>query len=244
MRSRALTSGSWGWGSRGSQKKIRMSSAPSLIWAPTCWSPPRGPLLKRVTSRSVPCAISAPVVPVANSRCSLSTSRLYCTHSSRSRLRLSWAISTMFFTFFILSRIIRTSSGARRGRSSAVVDLGLALARPGVQPLDQARRGADGEVLRGRHASLEQQLAGLMVGAHHPVGDRQAEEARDRLVARHVGVVHVVEAVELSPHGAEAGVLGGALPPLVGVVLDRVQDLVQAHREQDRRVAAYQDRRG
>ena len=39
-RSRALTSGSCGCGSSGSQKKISMSISPSAILAPICWSPP------------------------------------------------------------------------------------------------------------------------------------------------------------------------------------------------------------
>src|ERR1035437_5710164 len=41
-RSSALTSGSWGCGSSGSQKKITMSMSPSAILAPICWSPPSG----------------------------------------------------------------------------------------------------------------------------------------------------------------------------------------------------------
>jgi hypothetical protein len=41
---RALTSGLWGCGSRGSQKKIKKSIVPSTILAPICWSPPSGPL--------------------------------------------------------------------------------------------------------------------------------------------------------------------------------------------------------
>ena len=45
MRKSALTSGSWGCGSSGSQKKMRKSILLSTILAPICWSPPRGPLL-------------------------------------------------------------------------------------------------------------------------------------------------------------------------------------------------------
>ena len=44
MRNKALTSVSWGCGERGSQKKIMKSMVPSAILAPTCWSPPNGPL--------------------------------------------------------------------------------------------------------------------------------------------------------------------------------------------------------
>ena len=36
MRKRALTSGSWGWGSSGSQKKMRKSISLSAILAPIC----------------------------------------------------------------------------------------------------------------------------------------------------------------------------------------------------------------
>src|SRR2546428_59683 len=38
-----------------------MSRSPSLMRAPTCWSPPSGPLLKRVTSTRARAAIRAPV---------------------------------------------------------------------------------------------------------------------------------------------------------------------------------------
>ena len=46
MRRSALTSGSCGCGSSGSQKKIRKSISSLTILAPICWSPPRGPLSK------------------------------------------------------------------------------------------------------------------------------------------------------------------------------------------------------
>ena len=68
-RSRALTLTSWGCASSGSQKKITRSMRPSAMAAPTCWSPPRGPLRKRVTGRPSSLAMSPPVVPVANSSC-------------------------------------------------------------------------------------------------------------------------------------------------------------------------------
>ena len=64
-----MTSTSWGWGSSGSQKNTTKSIRPSAMAAPTCWSPPSGPLRKRVTSRPSSVAMSAPVVPVAYSSC-------------------------------------------------------------------------------------------------------------------------------------------------------------------------------
>src|SRR5674476_597173 len=64
-RSSALTSGSWGCGSSGSQKKITMSMSPSAILAPICWSPPSGPdslyfnveTVGNASSASIPLAI-------------------------------------------------------------------------------------------------------------------------------------------------------------------------------------------
>ena len=50
-RSSALTSGSCGCGSSGSQKKTSTSISPSAMRAPICWSPPNGPLRKQVTGR-------------------------------------------------------------------------------------------------------------------------------------------------------------------------------------------------
>ena len=49
-RSNALTSGSWGTAFSGSQKKISTSILPSEMRAPTCWSPPIGPLSMALTS--------------------------------------------------------------------------------------------------------------------------------------------------------------------------------------------------
>jgi hypothetical protein len=64
-RSSALTPGSWGCGSSGSQKKITMSMSPSAILAPICWSPPSGPdslyfnveTVGNASSASIPLAI-------------------------------------------------------------------------------------------------------------------------------------------------------------------------------------------
>ncbi len=64
-RSSALTSGSCGWGSSGSQKKTSMSTRPSAIRAPICWSPPTGPDSSRVTGRPSSYSSIVPVVPVA-----------------------------------------------------------------------------------------------------------------------------------------------------------------------------------
>ncbi len=62
IRSRALTSGSWGMGCSGSQKKMRKSISPLAIMAPTCWSPPNGPLCNLCTGR--PRALAACPVPL------------------------------------------------------------------------------------------------------------------------------------------------------------------------------------
>ncbi|MOA44773.1 hypothetical protein D3C78_1670960 [compost metagenome] len=64
-RSRAFTSGSWGTAFNGSQKKINISILPSAISAPTCWSPPIGPLSMLFTGIPLACWIRLPVVPVA-----------------------------------------------------------------------------------------------------------------------------------------------------------------------------------
>ena len=41
IRMRAWTSVSWETGVRGSKKKTRKSTSPSVILAPICWSPPK-----------------------------------------------------------------------------------------------------------------------------------------------------------------------------------------------------------
>jgi hypothetical protein len=94
-RSSAVTSGSWGCGSSGSQKKTSMSIAPSTIWAPICRSPPSGPLATRSTASSRRSWSRLPVVPVATSRWRISVSTLNLAHSSRSFLRLSCATRAM-----------------------------------------------------------------------------------------------------------------------------------------------------
>ncbi len=65
IRSSALTSGSCGCGSSGSQKKNSMSISPSAIFAPICWSPPTGPDRNRCTSSPSSWCSRLPVVPVA-----------------------------------------------------------------------------------------------------------------------------------------------------------------------------------
>src|SRR5438067_5766634 len=93
MRRSAFTSTSCECGASGSQKKTTKSMRPSAIAAPTCWSPPSGPLRKRVTGRSSSRAMSEPVVPVAYSSCRESVPRLKRAHSNRSAFLLSWAMS-------------------------------------------------------------------------------------------------------------------------------------------------------
>src|SRR5579863_7716473 len=95
MRNSAFTSTSCECGASGSQKKTTKSILPSAIAAPTCWSPPSGPLRKRVTGRSSSRATSEPVVPVAYRSCRDSVPRLNFAHSSRSAFLLSWAMSAI-----------------------------------------------------------------------------------------------------------------------------------------------------
>src|SRR5487761_463988 len=95
MRRSAFTSTSCECGARGFQKNTTKSMRPSAIAAPTCWSPPSGPLRKRFTGRSSSPAMSAPVVPVAYSSCRESVPRLNFAHSSRSAFLLSCAMSAI-----------------------------------------------------------------------------------------------------------------------------------------------------
>jgi hypothetical protein len=66
-RSSDFTSTSCGRLDIGSVKNISPSSRPSAIIAPSCASPPQGPLFIRVTVWPKACKTSPPVVPVANS---------------------------------------------------------------------------------------------------------------------------------------------------------------------------------
>src|SRR5438128_1268984 len=120
IRSSAFTSTSCGCGSSGSQKKITESSRPSAIAAPTCWSPPSGPLRNRFTGRPSSSAISAPVVPVACRSCLASVSRLKRAQSSMSALQLSCAISA------ICLRVGLGSGGTRERLPSRGRDLAAA----------------------------------------------------------------------------------------------------------------------
>ena len=52
-RSKADTSGSCGWAVRASRRKITASTVLLAIKAPTCWSPPKGPLCSSCTGRPV-----------------------------------------------------------------------------------------------------------------------------------------------------------------------------------------------
>ena len=81
-RSSALTSGSCGCGSSGSQKKTRKSISPSAISAPSCWSPPSGPLWSFWTPTPSSSSRSVPVVPVATSSWRSRMWRLYFAHST------------------------------------------------------------------------------------------------------------------------------------------------------------------
>src|SRR5690348_4107180 len=95
MRSRAFTSTSCECGASGSQKKTTKSIRPSAIAAPTCWSPPSGPLRNRATGRASSRSMSEPVVPVAYSSCRESVPRLKRAHSRRSAFLLSCAMSAI-----------------------------------------------------------------------------------------------------------------------------------------------------
>ena len=71
----AFTSGSWGCGSSGSQKKTRRSTKPSVMRAPSCWSPPSGPLRRQTTGRPSSSCTIRPVLPVASRSWPARTSR-------------------------------------------------------------------------------------------------------------------------------------------------------------------------
>ena len=60
----------------GPRRRCTMSSRPSARPAPTCWSPPSGPLRKRWTGRPSSASTRPPVVPVPKSSCSASVPRL------------------------------------------------------------------------------------------------------------------------------------------------------------------------
>src|SRR5262245_24028930 len=130
-----------------------------------------------------------------------------------------------------LSRGFANESGfsGERGRHQstsldpAVAHSAFALPGPGIQPANEWERGWDREVLGGRHPPLEQQVLRLVVRAEGPIGEGQREKPRDGLVARDVGVVHVVEAIELSPERSESRMFRRVLPPFIGPVLDRVK---------------------
>ena len=89
------------------------------------------------------------------------------------------------------------------------------------------------EIPDGRDAAGQQQILRLEVRAENPVGDGQSEEAGDRFVPRHVGVVVMMEAVDFRPEPADVSIVGRAFPPFVGVVLDRMEDFVRDQRPRD-----------
>ena len=109
-RSSALTSGSCGCGSSGSQKKISVSIAPSAILAPICWSPPTGPLRKRCTGRPISYSRSVPVVPVAYSVWLDRVGRLKSAQDSSSCFLLSWATIATCRVRFTLSSLCRQNA--------------------------------------------------------------------------------------------------------------------------------------
>lgn len=96
-RNKAFTSGSWGCGSRGSQKKMRKSISPSAIIAPICWSPPSGPLWSLDISIASSCSSSLPVVPVAYTSSWVKRFLLNLAYSSKSCFLLSCAMRATFF---------------------------------------------------------------------------------------------------------------------------------------------------
>src|SRR5690242_8503256 len=102
MRSSAFTSTSCECGASGSQKKTTKSMRPSAMAAPTCWSPPSGPLRNRVTGKSSSRSMSEPVVPVAYRSCRESVPRLKRAHSSRSPFLLSCAMSAILLGVTLL----------------------------------------------------------------------------------------------------------------------------------------------
>ena len=104
-RKSAFTSGSCESGASGSQKKMRKSMPPSAIRAPICWSPPSGPLSKVVILQSSSFSRILPVVPVAYNSCISNVPRLNLTHSSKSGLLWSWAISAILFFCSIMATL-------------------------------------------------------------------------------------------------------------------------------------------
>ena len=113
-RSSAFTSTSCGCADIGSQKNMSTSISLLAIFAPSCWSPPKGPDLSIVISnrefeaslqrRSI--SVSAtmrPVVPVHIRRCDNSFSQFHATHSARSCFMASCATSAIVNLFSIVS---------------------------------------------------------------------------------------------------------------------------------------------
>lgn len=98
------------------------------------------------------------------------------------------------------------------------------------------------EIPDGRDAAGQQQILRLEVRAENPVGDGQSEEAGDRFVPRHVGMVVMMEAVDFRPEPADASIIGRAFPPFVGVMLDRMEDFVGDQRPRDGGVPPDHDR--
>lgn len=121
IRSSALTSGSCGCGSSGSQKKISMSMTPSAIFAPICWSPPTGPDSSRVTGRPSSNSSMVPVVPVAYRWCRDSVPRLNSAQRSSSTFLLSCATRAMWWATPGMGRSFRAVvpwAGNRRRRGA------------------------------------------------------------------------------------------------------------------------------
>jgi glutathione peroxidase len=103
--SKAFTSTSCGIGVSGSGKKMSAAIRPSVICAPICWSPPRGPLATLSTTRLGQRAIiCVPVVPVATSEQRSNTLRCCATKSHSSAFLESCAIKAI--RFFSLIKVI------------------------------------------------------------------------------------------------------------------------------------------
>src|SRR5450830_1539914 len=91
-RTRALMSGSWGWGVMGSRRKITASMRPATSSAPICRSPPQGPDSLRSTASPTSAIRRAPVVPVATSLQVRRKGAYSAARATISSFFMSWAI--------------------------------------------------------------------------------------------------------------------------------------------------------
>lgn len=103
--SNAFISTSCGWDVIGSHRNINISSSPLAIIAPSCWSPPRGPLFSLWIFIEHASDMILPVVPVAYNSCLDNTSALYSTQLNKSFFRWSWATKAILFDSLFLFHV-------------------------------------------------------------------------------------------------------------------------------------------